>query len=562
MISDIKTYWFRGDFLGYAQMFANEKSTVTILEHDVHFVNAHITNAVALDTFEYILEKRIPFVEIPSISNCKIRFKGPSHDSITFSEDLTDLLVNEVQFVEQLQIDGVATQVFKGIVYFKKTIEEPKVVTTSTQTNKFSFKPILNTFKKVVLPEPTINTSPVDSFWVNKFATHKRSLIFDILWVLLFLFIGWNSFLFPVIALLGVFYLFRSFKNMFSGWNKSASPNLPPRNSNNWGCMTVFWIGLVTFFLVYSFFTGSFFVIKYLLLFIFIWWLFRYLFSSNFFVWKIFKTIGNILAFFLLFIALIYFLNNKKGNLVPRKDNENEDFVRTNKVRKAGDTLYHDRNWVSLKGPSYNGTYYTLYPIYASSERNRNLIEANDIGQVYANLARKDIPEINNYVKVFDSIINVKHPNQIELADIIVSSIQEIPYVLVHDLSCVDAVNNSNSAFLTEYHRSGKECLPNIKYGVQSGYEFMHNLKGDCDTRSLLCFELLDYYKYPVALLVSLEYGHCILGIDLPLSGLSKSTFQHRYLVWETTAKHFKPGELPPQVGDMNKWQISLTNKY
>jgi len=130
--------------------------------------------------------------------------------------------------------------------------------------------------------------------------------------------------------------------------------------------------------------------------------------------------------------------------------------------------------------------------MYASSERNRNLIDANDIGQVYANLARKDIPEIKNYVKVFDSIINVKHPNQIELADIIVSSIQEIPYVLVHDLSCVDAVNNSNSAFLTEYHRSGKECLPNIKYGVQSGYEFMHNLKGDCDTRSLLCFELLD----------------------------------------------------------------------
>jgi len=54
----------------------------------------------------------------------------------------------------------------------------------------------------------------------------------------------------------------------------------------------------------------------------------------------------------------------------------------------------------------------------------------------------------------------------------------------------------------------------------------------------------------------------CILGIDLPLSGLSKSTSQHKYLVWETTAKHFKPGELPPQVGDMNKWQISLTNKY
>lgn len=564
MIPNVNTYWFRGDFLGYAQMHANEKSSTTFLEHDIEFIKANISNAVALDTFEYNLEKKIPFFQIPKIANCSIRFKGESHDKISFTEDLADLLVNQVEFVEQLQLEGVTTHVFKGVVYFKKTIEEPTTIPIkNTITNKFSYKPFLNTFKRVVVPDTTFNTDSVDPFWVSKFSSHKRSIIFDILWVLLFLFIGWNSFLFPVIALIAVFYLFRSFKNIFSGWNKSTTIiTTPKKSNNNWGCMTVFWVGLVTFFLVYSFFTGSFLVVKYLILFIFIWWLFRYLFSSNFYVWKIFKTIGNILAFFLIFIALIYFINNKKGNVVPKKDNDNVDFVKTNKVRKSGDTLFHDRNWVSLKGPSYSGTYYTLYPMYASSEHNRNQINANDISQVYSNLVAKDIPEIKNYVKVFDSIIKVKHPNRIELADIIVSSIQEIPYVLVHDLSCVEAINSSNSSFLTEYHRSGKECLPNIKYGVQSGYEFMHNLKGDCDTRSLLCFELLDYYKYPVALLVSYEYGHCILGIDLPLAGLNKSTAQHKYLTWETTAKHFKPGELAPQVGDMNKWQISITNQY
>jgi hypothetical protein len=113
---------------------------------------------------------------------------------------------------------------------------------------------------------------------------------------------------------------------------------------------------------------------------------------------------------------------------------------------------------------------------------------------------------------------------------------------------------------LIQYHKDGKECLPNIKYGVQGGYEFMHNLKGDCDTRSLLCFELLNRFKFPVAMLVSEEYGHCILGIDLPLKGKYVGNYKHNYLVWETTAPGFKPGELSPEISDMDKWHIAITN--
>jgi hypothetical protein len=88
----------------------------------------------------------------------------------------------------------------------------------------------------------------------------------------------------------------------------------------------------------------------------------------------------------------------------------------------------------------------------------------------------------------------------------------------------------------------------------------LHNLKGDCDTRALLCFELLNHYKFSVALLISPVYGHCILGIDLPLNGLSLRTYKHNYLVWETTSKGFKPGELAPQISDMNKWIVAVTN--
>jgi hypothetical protein len=50
------------------------------------------------------------------------------------------------------------------------------------------------------------------------------------------------------------------------------------------------------------------------------------------------------------------------------------------------------------------------------------------------------------------------------------------------------------------------------------------------------------------------------LGVELPLHGLSLSSNNHNYLVWETTAKGFKPGELAPEISNLNKWSIGLTN--
>jgi hypothetical protein len=48
-------------------------------------------------------------------------------------------------------------------------------------------------------------------------------------------------------------------------------------------------------------------------------------------------------------------------------------------------------------------------------------------------------------------------------------------------------------------------------------------------------------------------------NVEIPSHGDQKNRVRE---IVETTAKHFKPGELAPQVGDMNKWQISITNQY
>jgi hypothetical protein len=61
-------------------------------------------------------------------------------------------------------------------------------------------------------------------------------------------------------------------------------------------------------------------------------------------------------------------------------------------------------------------------------------------------------------------------------------------------------------------------------------------------------------------MLISEEYGHCILGIDLPMKGKYVGNSNRKYLVWETTAPGFKPGELSPEISDMDKWHIAITN--
>jgi hypothetical protein len=137
--------------------------------------------------------------------------------------------------------------------------------------------------------------------------------------------------------------------------------------------------------------------------------------------------------------------------------------------------------------------------------------------------------------------------------------VQEIPYYLVHDYTCQKIIQDANSAFITSYHRDGKPCLPNIPGGVQSPYEFLHNLKGDCDTRSLLAFAILKELHISASIWVSEAYGHSILGVGLPVAGGAYKTVEgmNHYGV-ELTAKGFRIGMVGPEHKNMSNWDIAL----
>ena len=86
----------------------------------------------------------------------------------------------------------------------------------------------------------------------------------------------------------------------------------------------------------------------------------------------------------------------------------------------------------------------------------------------------------------------------------------------------------------------------------------MATLAGDCDTRTLLLFTILYHYDYDVAMLTSELYKHSIIGIHLPINGISKKLNGKRYVVWETTNKGIPPGIIPREIADMRFWNVSL----
>ena len=137
--------------------------------------------------------------------------------------------------------------------------------------------------------------------------------------------------------------------------------------------------------------------------------------------------------------------------------------------------------------------------------------------------------------------------------------IQEIPYFLVHDLDCRAVVESSNSDFMIQYHQENKPCLPNIPGGVQSPYEFAHNLKGDCDTRSLLAFTILKRLGIPSSVWVSEAYGHSVVGIGLPVgAGTYKEINGIKHYATELTAKGFRLGMISPEQQNISNWDITL----
>lgn len=342
----------------------------------------------------------------------------------------------------------------------------------------------------------------------------------------------------------------------------------PISNTSNykwiWNLLGVlFWIGILIFYWF------NFPKLFYFFLLIGLGWL-----LTRFFGKSVFGKIFSFLLIFILFgIGLTYF-SNKSKDLVPVETKDGKikisPPIKTDQKEGSNDKDFSTEKeiqWFDFINNQYLAKYATSSLIFFESQKkSAELAKKGNPASIvsyynglYSGMILNDKPKIQEIVKQFAKKSKDKNLNQLQTAEMVTTFVQEIPYCLVHDYTCQEVMDNSNSVFVTSYHKDGKPCLPNIPGGVQSPYEFLHNLKGDCDTRSLLAFAILKELNISASIWVSEAYGHSILGVGLPVAGgVYKNIEGLNHYGVELTAKGFRIGMVGPDNKNMTNWDIAL----
>jgi hypothetical protein len=293
---------------------------------------------------------------------------------------------------------------------------------------------------------------------------------------------------------------------------------------------------------------------------------------------KVYGVIGNTLFYiFLIFLigvilfSIIDAINNKGDTRYvpkPKKDTVvKQDTIMLPPIDSVDtelDTFIVNRIfWEDYMLNEYQGEFINSLKDLMSSNFHRNSLNNNmqgieDYNKMLKSLFFEDNPKLVKIYSMFDSIRVEKNLNKFEFAEMVVSCIQHIPYVLLLHNDCNKEYNKDS--FVKSYLDSGGECIGNVRYGIYSPVEFSSTLSGDCDTRTLITFSILNHFGYDVAILGSELYKHSILAVNLPYNGIYKDINGKRYYVWETTSTGFSPGVIDLSIANMNFWNVNLKN--
>jgi len=283
---------------------------------------------------------------------------------------------------------------------------------------------------------------------------------------------------------------------------------------------------------------------------------------------SIIKTLGVLFALWIIF-SWIY---SSTGSDIAFEDTiyepSEEDIVQTPEF--AGDTVVytfggeffsHELEWMDNNQNEYVSEFKVHVEYLEPSKKYRERIRSSaSWTKLYGKLAAFDDGKLDDIVHMYEDIKNENDLNEKEFADMVVTSIQNIPYALIHEYSH-DEADSTWSDFDIQYHKDGKPCLDNVKFGLQSPVEFMSNFKGDCDTRSLLCYLILDDFGFDVAMLGSDEYTHEVLGISGNYRGSYVKKNAIKYYTWETTATGYGPGVMSTNCSDMDYWVVDICSR-
>ncbi|MEQ9402413.1 MAG: hypothetical protein RIM99_02405 [Cyclobacteriaceae bacterium] len=259
-------------------------------------------------------------------------------------------------------------------------------------------------------------------------------------------------------------------------------------------------------------------------------------------------------TFFLINLLIQGLKNEESGkNLVPEAAPQCTDGFQT--INELRDRL-HQRDW-SLNNPSISfcTSYESVESLSLSlgQKRNRMSIQAMEYadlwGTVYRNLVKDAKPSIAFLTDSLRRVGREKKLSRKGLAEMIVTFVQDIPYSYVLNQPC------------ETFDTKGKPCLGNITLGILTPYEFLHSLYGDCDTRAVLIYTLLEEFGFDPMIVVSNQYAHAMLALNLPATGDHLKYRGNNYYFWETTTKGWPIGMLPPSTNNVSYWDVALVNE-
>jgi len=287
------------------------------------------------------------------------------------------------------------------------------------------------------------------------------------------------------------------------------------------------------------------------------------------------------LAIALLLIGISFFTstprvrNRNDGNTASRSDNiktiiepePSADSARSDQTQESDSLIKHIVRWFDYDSLEHSITLAIKKSSVAAASIYHASLHTNpllNLGMVYQSFAQNDLDKLTYIYDAFDSIRTQKNLDQRKFAEMIVSCVQSIPYFLVVDGTC--SPEYYADQFIKDYLRTctGDCCVGGIAFGVKSPVEFLYDLKGDCDTRSLFIYTILTHFKYDVAVITSDSYRHAALAINLgePLTDQESilERNEKHYYFWETTAKNFPPGLIPKNCNNLSKWEIKIIN--
>ena len=276
--------------------------------------------------------------------------------------------------------------------------------------------------------------------------------------------------------------------------------------------------------------------------------------------------------FILVFFFGINFIGKIVVHFIKTVSTENVNFSKEEIVTDAIIIEDHDtipiytsmRSWKDNLGNNFYGSLSVRQRDYLtlqySTKDYKSSTNQNFWGELYAYIEKTDTPSLDLVMATFKRINDETQLNQMEFAEMVVSCIQDIPYSFVFQEACQPPKNYENS--IKDLLEDCPECcIGNVPYGIQNPISFIKNLKGDCDTRTVLIYSILKHFNYDVAILNSDFYRHSIIGLNIPGSGNTKLFKGKKYLLWETTAKYYSAGVLPTNFNDIIHWNVLLTSK-